>query len=265
MKGARPIEVEIVRLDPPRWFAERGFFLTPEAGSPDRVAREGHLLFVRPDPTLREVVVSGTAPLAAVVTIVVDGDAQPPQRVDREFSLRVPAPSARGTGAYVPIRFDATVPLMLTDVALVAVDRDLIQPIEGFHAIEEDEFGRRFQWMAPRARGTVLRSGGPLRIALRGRLPVQYYRLPVTLRVEVDGMIAREQPLDEPDFQLHLDLPAATPGAEASIAFSVSDSFVPDRVERNGDRRSLAIRVYDLHADLVSSADGARRGESGAR
>lgn len=265
LKGARPTEVELVRLDPPRWFAERGFFLTPEAGSPDRVARERHLLFVRPDPTLREVVVSGTAPFAAVVTIVVDDDAQPPQRVDREFSLRVPAPSTRGTGAYVPIRFEASEPLMLTDVALVAVDRDLIQPLAGFHAIEEDEFGLQFRWMAPRARAVVLRSGGRLRIALRGRLPVEYYRLPITLRVKVDGMIAREHRLDGPDFQLHLDLPAATPGSEASIAFSASDSFVPDRVERNGDRRSLAIRVYDLHADLVNWDDSARPKDSGAR
>ena len=51
-----------------------------------------------------------------------------------------------------------------------------------------------------------------------------------------------------------MDLPAAAPSSTTVVSFETSSSFVPDRVEHNGDRRVLAFRAYELHAERLDPA-----------
>lgn len=251
LKGARPTKAELVRMDPPRWFAESGFFLTPEAGAADRVAREQHLLFVRSDASSADVVVSGTALSAAAVKVVVGEEVQSAWQVDNYFSLQVVVPSGP-SDVYVPVRFEASAPLLLTDVSLAADGAERLRPLAGFYAPEQDELDQAFRWMGPRGEAVVSRSGAPLRVTLRASVPVEHFRMPFTLHVKVDGAPGRDYEVDAGDFVVELDLPPSEPRSSTAVTFSTSQSFVPDETERNGDRRALAIRVYDLQTERRS-------------
>lgn len=252
IRGARPTRIELVRLDPPRWFAESGFLLTAEAGPAERVSREQHLLFMRSDLTSHDLVVSGTSPRKAVVTVVVGKHAQSRWFVNDHFSVRASLPPDPSAEPYVPVRLDATEPLLLTNVSLNSDAGELL-PATGFHAPERDEVGREFRWMGPKAEVTLPGSGSPVRVTMEGQVPVHHFSQPMTLRVEVPGAQAHTYQLTERDFQVKFDLPAIDRGTITTITLETSQSFVPDELERNGDRRTLAVRVYDLRAAPVKS------------
>jgi hypothetical protein len=57
--------------------------------------------------------------------------------------------------------------------------------------------------------------------------------------------------LTEIDFVLTIDLAAIAPGATTRLTFTSSHSLVPDEVLRNGDRRLLAVRIYELRAEPI--------------
>jgi hypothetical protein len=248
IRGARPTRIELVRLDPPRWFAESGFALTSDAGPAERVSTEAHLMFVRSDLTSHDLIVSGTSPRKTVVTVTVGGHVPRRWRLEHDFSVRVALPSYTGAEAYVPVRLDAEEPLLLTNVSLNAHTGDLALPASGFHAPERDEFGQEFQWMGPQAEIVVSGSGFPMRLTVTGMAPLQHFIRPMTLHVEVPGAPRRSYHLTERDFQAEIDLPPIEPGATTALTLWTSESFVPDAVEHNGDRRSLALRIYDLRA-----------------
>ena len=255
IRGARPTRIELVRLDPPRWFAESGFLLTAEAGPAERVANEQHLLFVRSDLTSHDLVVSGTTARKTVVTVVVGQQAQGQWLVDNHFSVRVALPPDSAVEPYVPVRLVANAPLLLTEVLLNADAGVLVLPATGFYAPERDEVGREFRWMGPHAELALSGSGSPLRVTVGGLVPPHFFSQPLTLRVEVSGWEGRTYQLTERDFHLSIDLPPIEPDSTTTMTLWTSQSFVPDEVERNGDRRTLALRVYDLRADPVKPGE----------
>jgi len=251
IRGARPTRIELVRLDPPRWFAESGFLLTGEAGPADRVANEQHLLFVRSDLTPHVLVVSGTSAQKAVVTVVVGEQRQSRWLVDNHFSVRVTLPPDSAEEPYVPVRLVATGPLLLTNVTVGADAGDLVLLATGFYALERDEVGREFRWMGPRAEVALSGSGSPLRVTVAGLVPSHHFSHPLMLRVELPGWEGREYQLLGPDFHVNIDVPPSESGSTTTMTLWTSESFVPDEVERNGDRRTLALRIYELRAGPV--------------
>jgi hypothetical protein len=250
VRGARPTRIELVRLDPPRWFAESGFLLTAEAGPPDRVARERHLLFVRSDLAPQQLVVSGMTTEQALVTVRVGTRAHDPRQVDKHFTFAISVPPESASAAYVPVRVDASVPLLLTGVTLDPGSEDPRLLQSGFYGPERDDLDQKFRWMGPRAEVAVSGSGVPLRVTVRGRVPDRY-RQPLTLRMDVPGGPTRTYLLADGDFQLAVELPAVAAGSTVTLTFSSSHAFVPDDVEHNGDRRSLAVRIYDLRVEPI--------------
>jgi hypothetical protein len=246
LKGARPSKIQLVRLEPPDWFAESGFLLSGDAGPVDQVAQEPHILFVRTSAEPRRLVVSGTTEARADVSIDVAGDEQARCTVTDSFTIQTVVAPSDGADAYTPVQFETDAPLRLTDVQLVDDDRDAIQLLDGFQAAERDDHDLPFRWIAPDARLTVVRSGEPVRIALHGRVPTDYLRLPLTVRITIDDLPPVIRRIDTPDFTTTLDLPRTAAGTTTAIAIAVPDSFVPDEIEGNGDRRRLAIRIYGV-------------------
>jgi hypothetical protein len=243
IKGARPTQVELVRVDPPRWFARSGFYLTADVGPADEVSRQPHVLYVRPDTELS---ISGRASRPTDVTMVAAGETRGHWRVNHDFTIRVVVPPSPGARRYVLVRLDATAPVLFTRVAISGNGDHYALPTSGFHALERDEFGQSFRWMGPSADIIVSGSGVPTRLTLRGRLPVEYFRLPVTVRVSAPGWPDREHQLTDRDVSLAIDLPPIARGSQSVVSLSTSQSFVPDDVERNGDVRSLSLRVYAI-------------------
>ncbi len=248
IRGARPTRVELVRLDPPRWFARSGFFLTTDWGPADEVSRQPHLLYVRPDGQRTELSISGRASRPTDVTMMVVGEPRRRWRVSNDFSVRVAVPPASGTSLYVPVRLEATAPLLLTAVSVDPDGGEVWLPTAGFHASEVDELGRTFRWISPSADITVSGSGTPMRLTLRGQLPIDYYHLPVTVRASAPGWQGQTYQVTDRDFRLAIDLPPAEAGSQTLVTLSTSQSFVPDAIERNGDMRLLSMRVYEIRA-----------------
>lgn len=45
--------------------------------------------------------------------------------------------------------------------------------------------------------------------------------------------------------------PGSSPRARRTLRLKTSHHFVPDRLERNGDQRQLAVRVYELTVEPI--------------
>ncbi len=272
LKGMRPADVELVQLNPPRWFAESGFMLSPEAGPPDRVSGERHLLFVRRGSAPERLLVSGVASQPAVVTVFVD-DTPRNWTVSGSFAVQVNVPTRAATTPYAPVRLEAKVPLLLTDVSFLRPGEDVVRPISGFYMPERDEENREFRWMGPTADVLVSRSGGSLRVTLQGSIPPEHLTLPLALEVRHDGELVGSYKLNDSDFRIAVDLPP-TDCRTSLLTLSASQSFVPDKLEGNRDRRRLALRIYALELDSRFTSDQrsepavrspARQGNSGSK
>jgi Dolichyl-phosphate-mannose-protein mannosyltransferase len=247
-KGMRPAHVELVRLDPPRWFAESGFFLTPDAGPPDRVANEKHLLFVSRDIESDRLLVSGATIKPTVVSVVVGHNVRQNWAVSENFSVQTIVPTASTAAGYTSVRFEADVPLLLNEVSVVGTRDDVVRPTNGFYMPERDEENKEFRWIAPSAEVLVSRSGVPVWLTLRGYVHIEHVRLPVIVEAVHVGRLAGRYELRDSDFTITIHL-AATSSRASLVTLSTSQSFVPDKVEGNGDTRSLALQIYALEVD----------------
>jgi hypothetical protein len=247
LKGTRPGRVELFRLGPPRWFAESGFMLTPDAGRPDRVANDKHLLFVRRDLESDRLLISGSTPRPTVATVVV-ADVRQEWHVSGDFSIQATVPPRSGAAAYTPVRVEADVPLLLTDVSVVGVRENLLRFTNGSYTPELDDDRQQFRWIGPMASFLVSRSGTPVRLMLRGRVPLEHVQPPVLVQLQENGQPVGRYELSGSDFSIVARLDA-TRSRSSLLTVSTSQSFVPDKVEKNGDKRELALRIYGFGLD----------------
>lgn len=249
MRGERPNEVELVQIDPPRWFAESGFLLTLEAGRRDVVVREPHLLWVRASRQVRVLAISGrvAGEGAARVSVDIGGKRKDWEEVEGAFTINTflePAAAAAGTG-YVRVAVSANQPLALTGVTLRDADESLIRLEDGFHFAERDASRRLFRWMAPEASAIIYVPGDRAVLRLHGSVPPYLRQKPFTLTLTWEGKRLAVLPLDEDDFLFELPLPRPA-GAWGRLRLSASQWFVPDEIETNGDRRVLSLCFYEV-------------------
>ena len=250
LSGSRPVQVELVRIERPRWFVGTGYLASGEAGPIEQAQHEPHVIHVGGglDALL---VISGRSRGKGPVTATVDGEVLGRWDVYGTFSLplRV-SPAAAGDGDYVPLRLEADQTLELIGVTAPSRTDHLLLSREGLFDPEPDEFGEIHRWMGKDASLILVPAGGRARLVLRGRIPVQYYDVPPReVRVTIDGRAPVVRRLD-PDaanrFALEFDLPDAAPGRPIAVGIRVSDSFSPDERLGNGDTRRLALMMYDL-------------------
>ena len=180
-RGMRPAHVELVRVDPPRWFAESGFLLTPDAGPPNRVAKEKHLLFVRRDVESDRLLVSGATTGPTVVSVVVGHTARQDWTVSENFSVQAIVPPRSTAPGYTSVQFESASPLWLSEVSLLGNRDDVVRPTNGFYGPERDEENKEFRWIAPNAEVLVSRSGAAVWLTLRGYVHIEHVRLPLTV------------------------------------------------------------------------------------
>jgi hypothetical protein len=249
MKGERPRSVDLVRLDPPRWFAESGMFLTPEAGDPERVARAPHRVYVRPHAGSQVLMASGTrlGTRGAPITLRVGETEHTRWTVQGDsFAVHAVLGDLVAPG-YVPLAFESPAPLLITDFWIGPHDRLAVLPAEGFFTPERDESARRFRWIGPEARVLVYlpRSGARLRV--RGQVPAKYYTLPVTLSLRWNDGPPVSFSIAASTFDIEYPIPAAKEGhAWGQLVLSSSHRFVPHDHQRNGDRRQLAVQIFEM-------------------
>jgi len=178
MKGECPATVEVWQIDPPRWFIDTGFLVTPEAGPPDEVAREDHLFYVRPAPRPRALIASGSIPAGVEADVALQmGDAVLGRwRLQGEFTLRTMVSPLPDATKYVPLRFVTRTPILFTDLWLERWDQPVIRPAKGFYTPERDKRARLFRWIGPEAEAAAYIPAGSVRLRIRGQIPVAYYQ-----------------------------------------------------------------------------------------
>lgn len=252
LQGARPTHVELVRIDPPRWFAEGGAFLSGEAATPERMRLGPHLLFVRTTDMRQQLVLAGTTDQPGEVSVSVGSKKPNLVHLESTFGLSLEVPSREEAGVeYAPVRLNTTASVRVTEIAVVPIGTEWVQPLRGFFPIERQERSPAFRWMGPKATALVARTGTAIRVSLDGMLPAEHLSLPLTLQVSADGQPIETIEIHDATFTVAFVLPETRAKATTELGFRVSASFVPAVVEGTGDERELSMRVYDLRAEPI--------------
>ena len=251
LKAARPGNIDLVRLDPPRWMIESGAFVTDEAGPYQRVTREPHRLHVHPARVPQALIVSGT----------VDGARRPVDvslrygdtlrrfwRVDGFFTLHALLPPVT-TERYVPVSLAAEAPLAITDVWVTDAAQPAIRPARGFHLAERDREGRVFRWAASDAHAIAYVPGDTAVLTIEGWLPLDYYDGATTVTLRWNDRPLATVAVAGPRLYHQLRVRRADGNPWNELTIATSHSFVPDNRTRNGDRRVLSLRIYELRLE----------------
>lgn len=251
MQGERPGRVELLRLDAPRWFAESGMLVTAEAGPLEKVLQEKSRLRVRASRRRRAFVASGflTGAKSAHVSLHLRDDQQSMWTVGDHFTLRTLFDSPPKATGYIPVSLVATLPAVFTDVWVGPDDRSFIRPSRGFYTAERDEELDLFRWIAPHAVATAYLPTPKGRVTIEGWIPEKYYRLPLVLSLVWNGSPVASVNISTPRFRIEQNLPGSTQEPWGELRIKSSQSFVPDELQRNGDRRTLAVKIYRLTLD----------------
>jgi hypothetical protein len=253
--GSRPIAAELLRISPPGFFAGAGFLLNLEAG---RVAELHRFVERRAwlralgEPTFLILAGEPTGPAAqhrmqlslageplfehACGDALLKGLLLPP-RPGADDYVELLARSRRGG---VP----EGVPFALRGLDYARRSETGFAHGAGWFYPESDEHKRPFRWATQQARSLVHVPGRGARLRIAGTAPLEYVGAGGRLQLFVDGQKLVERASNEKAFSLELELPPGAPFRE--VLLKSDRSFVPDRVQRNGDRRRLALRVYDF-------------------
>jgi hypothetical protein len=253
MSGERPNRVALVRIERPDWFAGEGWLLSLEAGRLEEqrrfAERRAHLL-ARREPAFLLVAGEPIAPEAAAfdldlglgaTTLAHESCGAPLLRgfiiEPRGESGYVDLTAVTGRGGAVEGAPYALRGLDYGPRAAVG----LVQG-NGWHYPETDEAAAPFRWASARARSLVHVPAQGARLRIEAAAPLQYVGPGLRVAVMVDGGERASAVVQQPRFGMQVELDGAREFQE--VVVSSDRSFVPDRIQRNGDRRELALRVY---------------------
>jgi hypothetical protein len=262
-RGERPSAVDLVRIERPRWFAGEGWLLSLEAGDPPMLrGMPERRAFLSPSDGPSFLLVAGepTAPDAgefemelALAGITLDrrGCGEPLLQ-----GYELPSLTGNPYGELVATTrrggLLAGAPFALNGLAYGGRDEAGFVHGAGWFYPESDERAREFRWTSRHARSLLHVPPGGAHLVVEGTAPCEYVGTGVHVGVSVDGTAPVATVLQDRPFRLEVDLPGGPAFREASLT---SDrSFVPDRVQKNQDRRELALRVYDFRLEPRTGA-----------
>ena len=248
LSGERPDAADLVEIQPPSWFAGAGWGLSLE-----RAADGG------PMPAERTAWIRGGAGEAV---LLLAGEPTDAAAAASECALRLGAVrldtrpcgapwlaaydvSPSGGDAYAPLVFTmrrggapAEAPFALRGLAFGPRGNAHVVHGAGWHYPETARDGRLFRWASGTARSLVHVPPGGARVVVEGEVPPRHVALPVAVTLESGGQSARVAA----DGRFRLEL-VAVPGPAREVVLRADREFVPDEVQRNGDRRRLALKV----------------------
>jgi hypothetical protein len=258
LSGARPNDAELWRISSPGFFAGPGFLLSLEAGRPAEVPR-----FPERRAWLRA--------LGEPAFLIVAGEpVGPAAQHTLELSLAGQRLHEHGCGEpllqgfLLQAREDATgylellarlrlggrlegAPFALRGLDYAARTQAGFAHGTGWFYPETDERKVPFRWASARARSLVHVPEGGARLVIEGTAPVEYVGAGGRIELIVDGHKRVERVQKERGYRLEVDLPAG-PAPFREVLLETERAFVPDRYQRNGDRRRLGLRVYSFRA-----------------
>ncbi len=263
LSGARPNEAELFAIDRPLFFSGEGWLLSLESGRIEDTARdprrEAYLKSMRnPSFLLLAGIPTGPAEgcvLDMEVPGLLDGEAPcggplargyllPPADAASIY-LRLSAVSRRGEAP-------AGMPFALEGLDYGPIEAAGFVHAEGWFFPEKDEDLRPFRWASPRARSLLHIPAVGARLIVEGIAPIEYLGADLSIEISENGATLATARLNERRFHLE----AVFKGGDQpfhEIVLSTNRSFVPDAIQKNGDLRLLALRVYEFNLLTAAS------------
>jgi hypothetical protein len=274
LSGVRPSEARWLTLDPPGWFLEEGWALTPETGGDAATAGRwpaerpivGHVRRPRSATTGliggRNLGAAGDPPVRFTVRVdgrVIDETVAPP---DPGFFVKMLAIDAArlandpGAGAeYARVEIAAAAADGSARPVKAAIEQFDVQPEgsvvfgfgEGWHELEYSrELRRQFRWSSDRATLVVHHAGRDVTLRLIGESPRRYFDTAPTVLVSAGATeVGRFSPAS--DFDQTIRVPAAAlDAAHGHLTIATDRTFVPSERSGSPDRRRLGLRIFSL-------------------
>jgi hypothetical protein len=260
LKAARPGNIDLVRLDPPRWTIESGAFVTDEAGPYERVIREPHRFYVQPKRFGQVLILSGSTDSVrepVELSLQYGATVTRSSLVNGFFTLHTVLPPM-ATQQYVAASLNTRAPVAITDLWVTDARQPAIRPGRGFYRAERDPQGRVFRWTATDASATVYLPGESADLTIDGWIPRRYYDGPVTLSLGWGGQPLASLRVESESFRHRLRLIRPSDDAWGELTIASSQSFVPHQRTGNGDRRVLGARIYELRLDELPRLNASR-------
>jgi hypothetical protein len=261
----RPAAVDWGRIEPPRWFAEDGWALTPETAGMARLMGRGPSIRpitarVRRDGAPHRVLVggrnlAGAGDPSARFTLGIDGRAVESWEVPPGFFLRtidLPAGALAGDGRF------AALTMVSTPAAVPsAIEQFDVQPSgemmwgfdEGWNEAEYSPALGIWHWTSDRAVVRVVGAASPLRVTLRIEPPARYFAAPSEVTASAGPVILAKARLFTEN-RMTFDVPLDAIG-DGRIAIETAQSFVPAQRGGPPDQRRLGLRVFEIRIDRV--------------
>lgn len=273
LPGAIPPRAELMRLEPPRWFADQGWHLSPEAGPLHELMRQPERLAYLRAPVARSYLMVAGEPVAPAGAYRLE--LRLGSRVLAEVSCGEPLMRGfilgpefvRDADGYLPLLAhtrlngaSAGAPFLLKGLAYgLATSAGAVHG-RGWFLPEPDEDGRTFRWTSAAARSLAHVPQPGARVLVEGVAPLEYLGADVRVALFVDGVESAWLRPQQRRFRLEAQVEAG-PSPFRELTLRADRTFVPDRIQHNRDRRRLALRVYTFE---VEQAERTLSGEAAA-
>ncbi len=277
---ARPTDVDLWRLQRPRWMLGRGWAVTPEIGGVTAARNLGPhrapaVAYLQRDRAPLWIVIGGRhlgddGDGAVRLSAALDGQSVAEWTVtpsSRQFSqwIELPAGIPAGNDAYATLSVRASgidgaatpaVGLEYFDAA--PSDAVIWGYAEGWHEPEQNPaLGTFWRWMQREANLLVEAPSGPLTLRIAGEAPLAELGGAAVLRVLMNGVeVARRSLVRNFDETFTIDA-SARRGSHDRVTLAVDRDFSPSEIEGSPDRRRLSLRVASV--TLGRAADTAPR------
>ena len=263
--GARPDNVDWLRMQAPGWMLDRGWSVTAEVGG--ITARDGlgphhspSVAWLRGrDQDVTAVLGGrhlGTSDSPVTMLVKFRGAQVDSWQLKPGFFVRqilLPAGGSATVPGYLPLEVTAEsashVPVSLEQFDAQGPGTPMVAYDEGWHEPEYSPgIGRAWRWASERARLWVRPIGRAVTLRMTGQSPRRYFDAAPTVRILVAGReVSTFQPFS--DFDQTASLPAdllAT--AQGRVVLETSKFFVPGG-NGQGDQRHLSLRVFDVRVE----------------
>ncbi len=269
---ARPTDVDVWVMTPPRWMLRRGWAVTPEIGGvtsalglgPHRAPAEAYL---RRDPAPLRVVIGGrhlSDGSFTPKTLVARLDGREVSRwqiapSDPHFLqwIDLPAGVPTGAGPYATLSVGVEGRRRSRPIGLEFFDAATYDDVlwvygPGWHEPEQQPgTGLSWRWMSGRAQLVVAAPPGDLTLTVTGESPHRYFATGSDVVVRLGTReVGRRHIID--DFTEAFTLPAADLAASGGVVtLDVSETYVPADREESADRRKLGLRVFEVRIEPI--------------
>ncbi len=254
LSGERPNRAELYAIKSPLFFSSEGWLLSLESGRLDEIpSNPSRFAYLKEMPVPGFLLVAGVPRGRAMdchLDIVLPGVLAEREPCGQPLLRGYVVPARSAAGEYRRLSVTTTdgdgplrAPFVLDGLDYGPADQPGFVQGEGWFHPEKDEERRRFRWVSPRARTLLHVPAGGARLVIEGTAPLNYLGPDPGIELTQDGRSLASARLTDGRFRLEAEISEdGRPFHE--VILSTRRSFVPDEVQRNGDRRRLAVRVY---------------------